>query len=235
MSVARIGNRSSTGLSLGILTVLVMLQAALFLLGCVLSQYLWEMNTTIASVILGVTSLGTPFYLFIVMTGSAFASYPYQAPGSCITQSTTSALVSATLSIALTFRHAFRSSVIVGVFQSNAEYYKPWWSRPEIKGFFGTVLKELPPALASDSIHLGQAMVWPLVALGNQAYTQLSNVLSTPTHRLDQQRALLDLDCIFWTLQTSLDKDHHLSAMEHLVTMVALPNFDPSLVVGYFC
>ena len=72
--------------------------------------------------------------------------------------------------------------MIVGVFQSNAKYYEPWWSRPEIKGFFGTVLKELPPALGSDSIHLGQAMVWPLVVLENQAYTQLSSVLSTPTH-----------------------------------------------------
>jgi hypothetical protein len=80
----------------------LMLQGALFLLGCALSRYLWEINTTIASVILGVTSLGILFYLFIVIAGSVFASCPYQTPGSRILQSATSALVSATSG----FRHA---------------------------------------------------------------------------------------------------------------------------------
>jgi len=144
------------------------------------------MNTTVTSVILGITSLGILFYLFIVIAGSAFASCPYQTPGSRIIQSTTSALVSATLSIAPTFRHAFRNSATVGVFQSNAEYYEPWWSRPKIRGFFGAVLNELPPALASDSAHLEQTMVWPLVALGHQVYTWLPSAPSTPTHGLDQ-------------------------------------------------
>ena len=212
----------------------LMLQAALFLLGCALSRYLWEINITVASVILGVTSLGILFYLFIIVAGSIFASCPYQTPGSRILRSTVSALASATLAVAPTLRHAFRGSAAVGVFKSNAEYYEPWWSRDEIKDFLRAVLYELPPALASDGIHLGQAITQPLVMLVHQVYTWLPGVPSNLTHGPDQQRTLLDLDCIFWILQTSLNKDYHLSAMEHLVTMVALPDFDPSLVAGCF-
>jgi hypothetical protein len=97
----------------------LMLQGALFLLGCALSRYLWEIDTTVASVILGVTSLGILFYLFIVIAGSVFASCPYQTPGSRILRSATSALVLATLAVG----HAFRDSATVGVFQYNARYY----------------------------------------------------------------------------------------------------------------
>ena len=37
-----------------------MLQAALLLLGCALSRYLWEINIVIASVVLGTTLFGSP-------------------------------------------------------------------------------------------------------------------------------------------------------------------------------
>ena len=50
----------------------LMLQAALLLFGCALSRYLWEINMTIALVVLGVTSFGILFHLFIVIAGTAF-------------------------------------------------------------------------------------------------------------------------------------------------------------------
>ena len=59
----------------------LMLQGALLLLGCALSRYLWETNTTIASVVLGVTSFGVLFYLFIIVAGAVSVSCPYQTPG----------------------------------------------------------------------------------------------------------------------------------------------------------
>jgi hypothetical protein len=40
----------------------LMLQVALLLLGCALSRYLWEINVTVASVVIGVTSFGMIFY-----------------------------------------------------------------------------------------------------------------------------------------------------------------------------
>ena len=62
----------------------LMLQAALLLLGCALSRYLWEIDTTVASVVLSVTSFGVLFYLFIVIAGTVFVSCPYQTPGAQI-------------------------------------------------------------------------------------------------------------------------------------------------------
>ena len=57
-----------------------MLQVALLLLGCALSRYLWGVNTVVASVVLGVTSLGMTFYLAIVVAGTVHESCPYQTP-----------------------------------------------------------------------------------------------------------------------------------------------------------
>jgi len=59
----------------------LMLQVALLLLCCALSRYLWAINVVIASVIIGVTTFGVIFYLFIVVAGSAYISCPYQTPG----------------------------------------------------------------------------------------------------------------------------------------------------------
>ena len=61
-----------------------MLQAALLLLGVALSRYLWEVDITIASVVLGVTSLGVIFYIFIIIAGTASNDCPYQTPFSRI-------------------------------------------------------------------------------------------------------------------------------------------------------
>ena len=232
----------------------LMLQGALFLLGCALSRYLWEINITVASVILCVTSLGILFYLLVVIAGSVFASCPYQTPGSHLLQAAASAILAVALAFGhafRTFRHAFRDSATVRVFQSNAEVYEPWQSRAGFRLFLSDVLDELPPALASDGARLGQAITQPLassythlwqvttqslVAIFNHVYTWfwLPGALSTLTHGVDQQTTLLDLHCTSWILQTSLDKDHHLSAMENLVTILALSNPDPSLVALCF-
>jgi len=64
----------------------VMLQIALLLLGCALSHYLWEISTTVAFVILSVTSFGVLFYFSIVVAGAASKDCPYQTPGGRITR-----------------------------------------------------------------------------------------------------------------------------------------------------
>ena len=205
----------------------LMLQAALLLLGCALTRYLWDTDTTIASVILAVTSSGILFYLFITTAGSAYASCPYQTPGSRIIRSTASVVAS-------TFRHACRRSKAVQVFRARRWSFEPWWFRDNVIEFLKRVLYELPGALVVDCYHLGQVVIYSPVAFACQVYIWLLGVLPTPTHGSDQQTTLLDLHCISWILQMSLDKDHHLSAMEHLVAVVELPNFDPSIVAGCF-
>ena len=56
----------------------LMLQAALLLLGCAPSRYLWEIDTAVASVVLGVTPFGFLFYLSTFVTGTNSKDYPYQ-------------------------------------------------------------------------------------------------------------------------------------------------------------
>jgi hypothetical protein len=62
----------------------LMLQVGLLLFGCALSRYLWEVDITIASVVLGVTSFGIIFYLCIVIARTASESCPYQTPATLV-------------------------------------------------------------------------------------------------------------------------------------------------------
>jgi hypothetical protein len=55
-------------------------EIALLLLGCALSRYLWEINVTVASVVIGVTSFGMIFYIFVIVAGTISVICPYQTP-----------------------------------------------------------------------------------------------------------------------------------------------------------
>lgn len=59
-------------------------QVALLLLGYALTRYLWDINTTVASVVLATTSFGVLLYLLIIVAGATSDSCPYQVPGSCL-------------------------------------------------------------------------------------------------------------------------------------------------------
>ena len=68
------------------------------------------------------------------------------------------------------------------------------------------------------------------------SYPQV-DILDQETDTLDtlgQQTIILDLRCISWMLQTSLDKAVRVSTLRHLATMTALPNFDPTIVADCF-
>ena len=211
-----------------------MLQAALLLLGCALCRYLWEIDTTIASVVLTVTSFGVAFYLFIIAAATASRSCPYQTPGSRVLHSTSSAIASATLTAASAFRRSIRHSKTARVIWKKKWLHELWWSRDNVKAWFNRVRRKLPSALASDAFHLWRAMVHPLVAFARRAYTQFLGTPSTPAYRLDRQTTILDIRCISWMIQTSLDKAVHLSALESLAAMVPLADFDPTLVANCF-
>ena len=167
----------------------LMLQIALLLLGCALSRYLWEINTTVASVVLGVTLFGIVFYLFIVVAGATSETCPYQTPGSYVLRylgpKVQSILQSAFSDIASVFRNAFEEPEALGTAELIERLYQTWRSPTSEQG-------------------------------------------------LDQQTTVLDLRCISWILQTSLDKAIRLPTLKHLVTMVVLPDFDPTLVAGCF-
>jgi len=204
----------------------LMLQVSLLLLGCALCQYLWRIDVTVASVVLGVTSFGIVLYFFVVAAGTISESCPYQTPGSRILRSAASAVPTA-------FRRVVECSVTVGLLRESVGCYLSSQPIHNLVYSFAAILCGLPMALATltiDAFRLGRAMVQPLLAPARGAYTQLLGTPSTPTHGSDQHTTVLHLQCVSWLLQTSLDKAVHLSTLESLATVVELDDFDPTLV-----
>ncbi|KAF9782345.1 hypothetical protein BJ322DRAFT_215262 [Thelephora terrestris] len=62
----------------------LMLQAALLLLSCALSKYLFTINNTVAGVVVGFTSFGVLFYLLIVSAATLSYNCPFQTPLSLV-------------------------------------------------------------------------------------------------------------------------------------------------------
>ena len=205
----------------------LMLQVALLLLSCALCRYLWEIDTTIALVVLLVTSFGVIFYSFIVVAGAASGSCPYQTPASRVLRSGASAISSAV-------RDATRLSRTVDVVQTIVAHHWPPRTRDDVAFLLGGALCQSPVALIIDAFRLVRAMIQPLEAIAHRVYTRLPGGPSASGRVLDRQTTFLDLQCISWILQTSLDETVRLSTLESLATMTSLADFDPSLVANCF-
>ena len=187
----------------------LMLQAALLLLGCALSRYFWDINTTIASVVLGVTSFGLFFYLFIVVEGVASLSFPYQTPAARILRHIPHIL------------HTLHS-VILPLIKGSLCYYN-FTDTPSDSFIIWLLVNilSLPILLSMD--------VLSIIGI-----TIRSSIEHARLHfHSEQQTAALELHCISWTLQTSLDGPVCLSALDYLAT-TALSDFDPTIVVTCF-
>ena len=222
----------------------LMLQIALLLLGCALSRYLWEINITIASVVIGVTSFGALFYILIIIAGTAFESCPYQTPGAhilrhvlhhylptlCSAPSIVFAVVSAKCSKFM--QNSWFRALFINWWSLMR---RPWYSVSNIA--YTLIYLPLPPpfALAVDGCRLGRMILRLLVAFGRKAYRWFITTLSPrPVHSQEQRKAASDLRCISWTIQTSLDRTVHLSSFKRLVAMPELSHLDPILVLDCF-
>ena len=248
----------------------LMLQVALLLLGCALSRYLWEINLIITSVVLGVTSFGLIFYLFVIVAGAASVTCPYQTPGArflryIFHQISRHILLPALRSApsAISKLSAFVSPPFSDFIESSfcrllavkwwSLLKRPWYSMFNIAISFCALFVS-PIALITDACLLGGVMYlllvrfgkpvckWLLIAFivapfypidfGWTVCRRFVGIFFAQPHGLDQQTITLDLRCISWMLQASLDKSVHLSALKHLATMTTLGNFDPTLVLG---
>jgi len=225
----------------------LMLQIALLLLGCALTHYLWGINITVASVVLSVTLFGITFYASVIVAGAVSESCPYQTPSARFLRHVFTIIRSAIhkffIFVSPKLHSLAQSSFCCRLFV-DLSFEKPWYSRTNIGIFFGFVL-QVPGSLIMDFCFLGPAML--LVTFGRMM-GRLGTVLSRTgyhwyrwlittspkMHSLDQKAIALDLRCISWMLQTSLDKAVHLSTMKHLATMMKLADFDPALVSGCF-
>jgi hypothetical protein len=192
----------------------LMLQTALLLLGCALSRYFWDINTTIASVILGASSLGVFFFLFIVVAGAVFPDCPYQTPGAHLLHR-----FCPTPAVLLSFP--------VDFFRSSHYYWSVLLARDatarDLAGnalFLFICILNLPTLLFWDPL---RATMDPLMVLALRVY-----IISL--RGPEQLQAVLDVECIMWTLQTSLDESIRLLAMK-LLTTTSLHDSYPTLAV----
>ena len=218
----------------------LMLQIALLLLGCALSRYLWEINITIASVVIGVTSFGVLFYIFIVIAATVFENCPYQTPSAHIFRhifhhylpalrkapSATFSVLSSTLSELV--RNSRCCSLPINWWSL---IKRPWYSVSNI-AYTLTYYLLLPLlALAVDAYHLSWVILRLLVTIG---WTACCWFIATLLPQREQRTIAPDLPCISWILQTSLDRDVHFSTFQRLISMPDLGHLDPILVVDCF-
>ena len=225
----------------------LMLQIALLLLGCALSRYLWEISIIIASVVLGVTSFGVLFYVFIVIAGAVSEGCPYQTPGSqairhlvpkvsSMSHSVALAIISVPSVIRSALGSPFRKSEVINTIITNLQFYRSWRSEIGIAYFFRGLASELPSAFSTDVRCLGPAAVRALHTLptGHRrlvrtAHSRLHDIYTSLQQRPNRQTPAPHFRCISWTLQTSLDKPVHLSTLGHLMEVQELAGLDPTL------
>ena len=201
----------------------LMLQVALLLLGCALSRYLWEINMAVASVVIGVTLLGVLFYLFIIIAGATSASCPYKTPGAHILHHTLHWVPLIPTALHSVFSTFVKGSICCGYLLLVLGYLKVGHHAVAKIPKILLWISLLPIFLIVD---IYRATSWLLIGFPNWVYHRLQQVLELPL-------AVLDLCCISWVLQTSLDGPVLLSALNYL-TMTALVNIDSTLVVDCF-
>ena len=223
----------------------LMLQVALLLLGCALSRYLWDTSITVASVVLGITSFGALFYVFIVAAGTAFESCPYQTPASRVLHYLGPKLhLDIPSVISSVVGNAIRGSITIRFIDEAMRDVLRGWSRGDVLAILAILaflILGVPLAFTVDVSLLGRGAVQALLALPvgilrltQRAYYQLQGMCSSLKRSLSQQTTPPELRCILWTLQTSLDKPVHLSTLKRLATMPDLTGLEPSLIADCF-
>ena len=197
----------------------LMLQFALLLLGCALSRYLWEIDTTVASVVLGITSFGVASYALFIVAGAASSSCPYQTPGANILRR----IPFLTSSIG---RSVSSHSTIIPVLANIWLALKTFrWSLRTLAQLHMRILLLPIVALVVDAYHLVWVMVRAFVASTLRAHDWFRRACGR-----NPETTSLDLHCISWTLRISLDKTIHLPTLRLLAAMTTLDSFDPALV-----
>jgi len=207
----------------------LMLQVALLLLGCALSLYLWEIEVTVACVVLSVTALGVIFYAFVVVAGMASTSCPYQTPVARILRHILPPILGLLRS---TLHDLADGSRCLNLFSGGV--WHGWWNwRPNISFLLQYILC-FPLLLAFDAFQLARVMVRALIALAPRIPIWIRSACLAQARRTHQQVVTLDSLCVSWILQTSLEKAIRLSTLGFLATIPSLADSSPLLVPNCF-
>ena len=239
-----------------------MLQVALLLLGGALSWYFWDINTTVASVVLAITSFGVLLYLFIVFVGTASPSCPYQTPVARVLKYILHCILDIpyhTQDVCRLIQLPFHrtSRLISNAFHRIKDTFHSLLHLPGVlRSIFPALVKQssccftlivLWETLRCLNLSLLGIVSGAAIILISIPWLAIDFVIDTcrvvawvlvmfarvAHRRSEQQMAVLDQRCISWTLRTSLDGPVRLSALSYLAT-TTLANFDPTLVVDCF-
>ena len=193
----------------------LMLQGALFLLGCALSRYFWEINRKVALVVLCVTSFGLVLYLFVVIAGTVHASCPYQTPAAQILHyhlyrlvyirltllQISRSLRRITASFRSTLSAAVKTSLVCRILTVSWDERKRCLHPLRFFTYLFHLFLLLPIGFLLDTYHLWISMIRKVC---RQVRPQLLY-----GERLDQR-------CVLWILQTSSDEPVRLSALDYI-------------------
>ena len=228
----------------------LMLQASFLLFGCALSRYLWEINTTVASVVLAFTAFGLLFYLSIVIAGAVSEDCPYQTPFANFLRH---------IPVAISHTPTLLRRGAMGVFCFIRVIYRLVSSTVIKKSWFCTAFTKIVPMIRGTRhtlrdiaavtfrilLHIFPSPVWLIVDIC-RAIIRLSTSFAYWVHRawleahtkqITEQRTAAqawDLRCITWMLHTSVYLPARESALEYLAT-TTLDDFNPvQFVAGWF-
>ena len=228
----------------------VMLQFSLLLLGCALSQYLRTIDATVAAVVLGVTFFGALACVLIVIMGTFSKGCPYQTPSSHLIRylwrksKSLGGLFHATYS---GFREIHVGSDFIALLRREKRWSsEPWWSKDNVGWYLTRAAPRLPVALACDIFSIIRTpFVFGFVCI-RKTYRYLFMRPKSPepllpngtsldvVNTFEQQIHILDSYCISWMLETSLDTDFNLIALELLLTTSTFPASDPTILLNCF-
>ena len=230
----------------------IMLQFSLLLLGCALSQYLWTIDTTVASVVLGATSFGVLAHILIILVGTFSESCPYQTPGSHSiryiwrkSQNLRDLLFTTYSSV----RRIHVGSAFITLLRRERRWSsEPWWSVDNVWWYLVHVVPRLPVVLARDIFGIVRTpVVFGFLCIRKTHHHLFMASASKPPSSLlpngtshytmnafEQQIHILDSYCISWMLETSLDGDFNLITFELLMTTSTFPTSDPTILLNCF-
>lgn len=228
----------------------LMLQFSLLLLGCALSQYFWNLDTTIAAVVLGATSFGVVTYALILIVGTLNKDCPYQTPGSHFIRYLWRRWQGLRGSLYSTYsglRTIHTESVFITLLRRDRRWSsEPWWSKDNVGWYLMHVVPRLPVVLAFDVFTIVRIpVVFGLVCV-RKMHRRLFVASKSPEPLLPNGTSLetvgtfewqihvLDSYCISWMLETSLDKDFNAIALELLMATYTFPTSDPTILLNCF-
>ena len=184
----------------------VMLQIALLLLGCALSQYLWTINRVVAGVIIAVTLFGFGFHFIVTIAATLSYDCPFQTPSSIAIRAFASYVVRCYPSLIPLLRSTLSRVLDVVCLPIT-------WSLSLFRSSFAPILKSLARTSAAQ-IHATPEIPLTMVAEPTRIFDDAH--IDWVTHGADAC-------CVVWVLCSTTDHDVILSSVRFAADIIWYP------------